>query len=509
MIKKTAVILALLASLAGAKKVTAEKPELDTSSNNETIDFILEEPYQMLTEEENELSPSPIETAPAYQTISDVSVTQPSPTTLESTIETNENRTIPFPRLIAASPSYSQQQSRLILSPDMLTTNFASLSEAVNQGTRYLLFPEVENPAGILLRTAGLAVDLYANRILIFTPNHEANHLSSHQSAGTRGLYIDFGNPLWDQAAVNPSEDSLNESVTEQLHSSGAGVNGSMNLASELLLRTRLRNSSPDILTQLTYLQEHSDSFFYTLAATLNGEVNNLSYDRPSDFINYNFFLTTRSYLTDPDQSLESVGSDLNNEREGNMARLSSVLREKYASSTHQVGTSVFSGLFNPYSLAAFYDLGDYLLTGDVRTTALPSWVPEAVGYWGIPGPYYGLRWLPRLATSGALVIDARGCVFPELGFGISFRAIEIPISNSGLDLTVGGELIYQEDGAIPVDESIIGGTLEGSVGFPLGEHFILRPNFSWQSPGVYSPRRSGINQDFLFGLAAEVNLGE
>ena len=66
--------------------------------------------------------------------------------------------------------------------------------------------------------------------------------------------------------------------------------------------------------------------------------------------------------------------------------------------------------------------------------------------------------------------------------------------------------MIVQQDGTIPFDETVIGGTAQAAVGVPIG-NLILRPYALWQSEGAWSPRRFGMNEDITIGTEVEINI--
>ena len=418
--------------------------------------------------------------------------------------------------------------SNIFLDPHMLATNASTALSGIELALSPIYEIEAEGIIGILQRSATIGGNFYGNIVLTFLPHHELWHFGEGQTANNDPR-LDLSGWLALEGYTIP-QNYQNISATgitlrngqfirtdfngenhplpaERMLINGAGVRGSIMLSREIF--TRAVDQGWSISDALAYIQGHSDILMY-----FPGEIDFENYSR-SSFLNRYFPYNPddRRWEGASRSGVREYFAPLRNTKKIPAPEYQAalynyhqyILHSEYgiAPNPHQRSVALVSGLVNPHTWNFVYQILDYIFTGDRKVVPLPSWVPEVNGYWGVPGPYYEAAWYVPI-QGGVLTLDARLSPSPELSAAVGMHLVEFPLPG-GFDISVGGELISQQDGTIPFNETTTGGTAEAALGLPIGSNLIIRPYFLWQSEGVWSPRRFSMNEDLTIGTEVEV----
>ena len=371
------------------------------------------------------------------------------------------------------------------VSQEMLTDIGDSSNSLLQFGMSFLQ-PEDDGVLGVLERTGYLGLDTYATLILA-TINHEFGHLFQYRNIGFNDNHLDLSEIYFLDGSIHRNE------LIQYSHFNNRGdrnailgeeamaVSGSGLLRNSLLAERILEDSIQNGLSlqdSLSYIIYHSDITRMVLS-NINQEVNEGDYENDADVYSRELQINTSIHgPRNPDLSQGEMDEIITEVR--------GIIQNNESPRDSQLGVAILNGL-DPHSIAAAYNIINYLITGDDDPIALPQWVPQINGYLGVPGPILELK-MNYPFRDGIISGGIRGGYFPEASFAAEFGFRNISVGENGVEISGRIEAGLRKDGSILFDETIVGVGGSVEIEMPMTQNSDMIMRYTFEPKRFWSP---------------------
>ena len=477
-------------------------------------------------------------------------------TVSETTITpTEENR----PATLELRVGYSSGRKSTLLDKDSCLITSNTLLTLLHFGLEYLKPEKGTKGSSIGMRTLLVLGTAYPTSV-ITTLNHELGHFLEADNLGfkmnlelswnglsgkTEGNGQEYYSLVEGKNAI-PSSDpgtlprsveiywdlqdrSKGRTTKDLMAISAAGTTMATELARFVVMRGIHEEREMEALSGVSYIITHSNFSNYLLKHVISGNygITVFSMDdsvNTSDLAYYNLeVLRTRYFPYPPDSPRWNAAnvSELEQFFDSEYARddpyrpkggkakaiyaYHQLLKEldlasagKQYKDPNLLGTMII-GYLDPYLVTSIYGLIDFVITGEDTIKLPPAYVPRLKGYLGVPRPMYGMEWF--IPFAGGIINPAiRFALDSELEVAAGLDVVDVNlVSTPPLDwkVSIGGEVIGQEEGSIYVRDRQLGGVVRAGMKVLFWNSVGLGIDFSYKSQGVWSPRTTGLGEGY------------
>ena len=409
----------------------------------------------------------------------------------ETNIERNEHNL----NLCFSIGYYNEEIS--IFEPGSISCNMSNIDSLLELGASYFSQERVWE------RLLGASFSVYF-LLIESTLNHELGHYSEMFANGVYGtldlsqIFLLNGSTHYPEGADESPE------ITEVLRMSVGGRGMAQNTRhSQHILQQSILDGGFNFFTSLDYIIHHLDITNYVFSDILTGSYG-LVYGNTSDIIHYNMNLAIHTLV--PFDINDTRWPSIEFRRERYEIYYNEILEENRFYDNNILGAALFN-LFDPYTLMSFYNVGNYILTGDNESSLLNPFIPQFNGILTSAGPWYQLMWNFPFSDSllGTLLSTELSIGFsPEFSFEAGAGLLKVPISDTDIYLNIGGSLSLQRDGVDFTDEQDTVWTYNTGFGYSFGE-LNIDLNTSIKSDG-WSSEIFGLNSENILFININFN---